>query len=139
MRLIVAISNQFKSLSKIRQEMLFRESVRFFYKFADKSVKPASEVLKVAPYGHDAKLNNKLKAWWEFENFAAFRAEVKKAFKADIPLAERSDWEDWMMREKSEIARLTSEIQSLEGQINALVYELFELTDEEISLLESQN
>ncbi len=91
----------------------------------------------LCPPERDAKLNNKLKSWWEFEDFAAFRAEIKKTFKADIPLADRSDWEDWIARDKAEIARLTAEIKQHEDQINALVYILFELTDDEIKLLEA--
>lgn len=70
-------------------------------------------------------------------DFAAFRAVVKKALKADIPLAERSDWEDWIARDKAEIARLTAEIKANEERINSIVYELFELTDDEIRLLET--
>lgn len=85
----------------------------------------------------EVKLNNKLKNWWEFKDFAAFRAEIKKTFKTDIPLAERSDWEDWLTRDKAEIACLTAEIKQHEDQINKLVYTLFDLTDEEIKLLEA--
>jgi type I restriction-modification system DNA methylase subunit len=91
----------------------------------------------LAPPGSDPKLTTKLKEWWELPDFAAFRAEVKKVLKADIPLAERSAWEDWIARDKAEIARLTAEIKANEAQINAIVYELFELTAEEITLLEN--
>lgn len=85
----------------------------------------------------EPKLTNKLKSWWEFPDFSAFRKEVKKCLKADIPLSERSEWEDWIARDKAEIARLTTEIKANEKQINAIVYELFDLTQNEISLLES--
>lgn len=85
----------------------------------------------------EAKLTNKLKEWWTLPDFAAFRAEVKKIFKADIPLADRSDWEDWINRDRAEIARLTAEISQAEAQINSIVYELFDLTENEIALLES--
>ncbi|KEY03754.1 hypothetical protein [Brucella inopinata] len=70
-------------------------------------------------------------------DFAAFRTEVKKAFKTDIPLADRSDWEDWINRDRAEIARLTAAITQAEAQINRIVYDLFDLTDDEIALLES--
>lgn len=91
----------------------------------------------LAPSGSKVKLSRKLEEWWKFSDFAAFRAEVKKCLKADIPLAERSAWEDWIARDKAEIARLTAEIEAAERQINAIVYELFELTAEEIKLLEA--
>ena len=70
-------------------------------------------------------------------DFAAFRAELKKAFKADIPLAERSDWEDWFTRDRAENARLSAEIAKTEVQIDSIVYGLFGLTPDEIALLES--
>jgi len=94
-------------------------------------------ILDLCPPERAAKLNTKLKNWWEFEEFAKFRAEVKKQFKADIPLNERTDWEDWFARDKSEIARLTGEIANNEADINTIVYKLFDLTEDEITLLEA--
>ena len=41
----------------------------------------------------DGKLNQKLTAWWELD-FPAFRAEIPKVFKRDIPLKDRDDWEE---------------------------------------------
>lgn len=87
--------------------------------------------------GTEPKLTTKLREWWELPDFAAFRAEVKKSLKAEIPLAERSDWEDWIARDKAKISRLTADIETNEGQINSIVYELFDLTQEEIDLLEA--
>jgi hypothetical protein len=91
----------------------------------------------LCPPERDPKLTNKLKEWWTLPDFATFRAEVKKVFKADIPLADRSDWEDWINRDRAEIARLTAEIAQAEAQIDSIVYDLFDLTEDEIALLES--
>ena len=91
----------------------------------------------LCPPSREPKLTRKLKAWWTLPDFAAFRAEVKRAFKADIPLAERSDWEDWITRDRAEIARLTAEIAKAEAEIDSIVYDLFDLTPEEIALLEA--
>ncbi|MEM7069435.1 MAG: DNA methyltransferase [Pseudomonadota bacterium] len=91
----------------------------------------------LAPTDADVKLSNKLKSWWELPDFAAFQKEVKKSLKADIPLAERNDWEDWIAKDKAEIARLTAEIKLNEDRINAIVFKLFDLTPEEIELLEA--
>ena len=62
---------------------------------------------------------------------------MRKAFKADVPLAERSAWEDWIARDRSEIVRLSAEIASAEARIDSIVYQLFELTPDEIALLEA--
>lgn len=91
----------------------------------------------LCPPEREPKLNTKLKEWWTLPDFATFRAEVKKAFKADIPLSERTDWEDWIARDRAEIARLTAEIAQAEAKIDGIVYELFDLTPDEIALLEA--
>ena len=91
----------------------------------------------LCPPGRDPKLTTRLQEWWALPDFAAFRAEVKKVFKVDIPLAERSAWEDWITRDRAEIARLSAEITKAEAQIDRIVYGLFDLTTDEITLLES--
>ena len=69
----------------------------------------------LCPPGRDPKLTTRLQEWWTLPDFAAFRAEVKKVFKADIPLAERSAWEDWITRDRAEITRLSGEIAKAEA------------------------
>lgn len=91
----------------------------------------------LCPPERKPKLSTKLKEWWTLPDFAAFRAEVKKVFKTDIPLSERSAWEDWINRDRAEITRLTAEIAQAEARINSIVYDLFDLTEDEIALLES--
>ena len=97
----------------------------------------ARRIPDLCPPGREPKLTTALEEWWTLPDFAAFRAEVKKAFKADIPLAERSAWEDWIARDRAEIVRLSAEIAAAEARIDGIVYELFELTPDEIALLEA--
>lgn len=85
----------------------------------------------------NAKLTAKLKEWWNLPDFAAFQKEVEKALKARIPLQERNDWENWITASRAEIHALTAEIARLESEINAKVYALFDLTPDEIALLEA--
>jgi hypothetical protein len=89
----------------------------------------------LCPPEREAKLNAKLKNWWQLD-FANFRAEIKKAFKQDIPLSERNEWEHWLNQERAEIAQLSAELAALEKALNEKVYALFELTEEEIRLVE---
>ncbi len=91
----------------------------------------------LAPGGKTAKLSERLKAWWDLPNFAAFHAEVKKALKGDIPLKERNEWESWISQNRVRINALTEEIARIEREINAHVYVLFGLTCDEIALLEA--
>jgi TaqI-like C-terminal specificity domain len=90
----------------------------------------------LCPPEREAKLSTKLQDWWKLADFAAFRAEVKKVFKSEIPLKERSDWEDLFVSGKTEIEKLSAEIKRNEDEINAIVYKLFDLTPDEIALLE---
>ena len=91
----------------------------------------------LCPPGRDPKLSTRLQEWWTLPDFAAFRAEVKKVFKADIPLSDRSAWEDRITRDRAEIARLSAEIAAAEARIDSIVYGLLNLTPGEIALLES--
>ena len=93
-------------------------------------------IADLCPRDRDPKLNTKLNDWWGLENFAAFRDEVKKHYKADIPLSERTQWEELFNKGKTEIERLDAGIARNEAEINAIVYKLFDLTPDEIKLLE---
>ena len=87
--------------------------------------------------GTATKLTERLKAWWDLPDFAAFQAEVKKALKVEIPLKARNEWESWILAERTKIHALTGEIAQIEKEINAKVYALFDLTPSEIELLEA--
>jgi hypothetical protein len=83
------------------------------------------------------KLSTALKEWWTLPDFSAFQREVKKGLKAEIPLRERNEWENWITTSRAEIHALTAEIARLEAEINAKVYVLFDMTQDEIALLEA--
>jgi hypothetical protein len=82
------------------------------------------------------KLTGKLEAFWTLD-FAAFRAEVKKAFKTEIPVKDRDGWEKYLAEKSAEVIALTAQIEAAEREIDAIVYKLFDLTPDEIELLES--
>jgi hypothetical protein len=89
----------------------------------------------LAPPEHQ-KLTSKLEYFWTLD-FAAFRAEVKKAFKTEIPVKDRDGWEKYLAEKSSEVIALTAQIGSAEREIDAIVYKLFDLTPDEIKLLEA--
>jgi type I restriction-modification system DNA methylase subunit len=90
----------------------------------------------LCPSERKPKLTNRLREWWALD-FKAFQAEIKKAFKTDIPLKQRNEWETFLREEGDKVRRLTAEIEKAEREIDRLVYELFDLTPDEITLLES--
>jgi type I restriction-modification system DNA methylase subunit len=90
----------------------------------------------LCPPDRKPKFTERLKEWWKLD-FKSFQAEIKKAFKADIPLKQRNEWENYLREESAKVRRLTAEIEAAERGIDAIVYKLFDLTAEEIALLES--
>ncbi|PZU14965.1 MAG: type I restriction endonuclease subunit M [Citromicrobium sp.] len=93
-------------------------------------------IADLAPDPAPAKLPKALATWWALPDFAAFRREVKKAFRADIPLAERTDWEDWLRDTRAQIEALDARIADFEVSIDAAVCALFELSEDDIALLQ---
>lgn len=91
-------------------------------------------ILDLAPPGR-RKLNGKLRAWHELD-FAAFRAEIKKAFRVEIPLKQRGEWEGYLFENATEVRELGGRITSGEKQIDAIVYRLFDLSPADVALIE---
>lgn len=79
--------------------------------------------------------SRRLEQFWTLD-FAGFRAEIQKSFGADIPVKERNDWEEFHRETSAEVNRLTAEIAETERNIDAAVYALYDLTADEISLIE---
>jgi len=80
-------------------------------------------------------LNQKLTGWWNLD-FFAFRAELQKVFKREIPVKERDDWEEWLAQCRTAHEQHTAEIIRLETELNARVYALFDLAPAEIAVIE---
>jgi hypothetical protein len=81
------------------------------------------------------KLTDKLENFWTLD-FVAFRAEATRAFKTEIPVKDRDGWEHYLSEKSAEVIKLTAEIEAAEREIDAIVYKLFDLTPDEIKLLE---
>ena len=92
-------------------------------------------ILDLAP-PERKKLSRKLEDWWTLD-FAGFRDEVKRVFRADIPVKERGEWESYLAKNTAEVRKLNVEIEKAEREIDAIVYRLFDLTPDEIALLET--
>jgi len=89
-----------------------------------------------ADFGSSKPLSSRLQSWHQL-SFKEFRAEVKRAFKTEIPVRERAEWEAYLTEEAARINALTAQLAQAEAEINRLVYAAFDLTLEEIALLES--
>ena len=53
-----------------------------------------------------------------------------------LSLKKEDEWEDYFNYHKQNCLELYDENKSLESEINKLIYELYELTEEEINIIE---
>ncbi|MGI9526720.1 MAG: Eco57I restriction-modification methylase domain-containing protein [Weeksellaceae bacterium] len=80
------------------------------------------------------KLSKKLEAWHDL-SFAEFVKELKKK-KVKLTLAEEAEWEDYFTAEKAKAETLKTQIDQTDKEIDQMVYKLYDLTEEEIAIVE---
>ena len=80
------------------------------------------------------KPSTKLQHWPDLD-FKGFLGELKKA-KVKLSLSEEAEWMAYFSEQKAKALALQSEITSIDAEIDALVYELYGLTEEEIRIVE---
>ncbi|OQX01975.1 MAG: hypothetical protein BWK73_44255 [Thiothrix lacustris] len=90
----------------------------------------------LCPKDRDPKLSQKLQAWWLLD-FSAFRDEVKKLFKQDIPFDDVDKWSGRFDKDKAVLQDLSYQLAVQEQALNRAVYALFGLDAAEIALLEA--
>ena len=91
--------------------------------------------------GSDNPLNQKAAAWWELALNPLGEA-LKQSFKLKTnPMKSpklADEWEPYLEEKRAEQARLTADLQAAETELNNRVYRLFDLTPEEIQLLQKE-
>lgn len=88
----------------------------------------------LCPLGRSPKMSGRLLRWWALE-FPTFRAELRRALGADIPLRERAEWEAYLAENRRRLCELRDKISATEASLHRLLCELFDLTDSEAKLL----
>lgn len=96
----------------------FSEIVQFMKRLADLGVRNASFLD------------------WPTLNFSGLRARLAKRWKIEIPVRERDEWERYFNARKAEVEALSARIADAEAEINDRVYRLFDLSRDEIALIE---
>jgi REP element-mobilizing transposase RayT len=113
---------------KINQEPQFRDKSNAFIKFLSNSYKLE-------------KLPGKLEKWYELE-FVDFIKELNKAIKGvkGTPLTKKDEfeWMDLFEENKKKALELKAEIDRTDKEIDNMVYELYELSEEEIKIVEGE-
>jgi len=83
------------------------------------------------------KLSKNLQNWYELK-FKDFLLELKK-IKIQLRLSEEAEWMQYFNEQKRIANGLQTEIKQTNQQIDQLVYQLYELTPEEIKIVEGQH
>ena len=81
-------------------------------------------------------INKKLEAWSEL-TFGELKKELEKQ-KNVLPLKQQMEWQQLFEEEKAVMQQLSADIKSTDQAIDKLVYALYELTAEEIQIIENQ-
>ncbi len=81
------------------------------------------------------KISRKLEKWYEFDK-SVFLQELEKQ-KVEIPMRKQKDFFEFFTEEQESVKTLSFQIQSLENEIDSLVFEIYGLTEEEIKIVEN--
>jgi type I restriction-modification system DNA methylase subunit len=79
-------------------------------------------------------LPGKLQNWYLL-SYKEFIAELGKK-KVKLTLAQEAEWEDYFNTEKGKALEIKKQIEDTDREIDRMVYELYELTEEEIKIVE---
>jgi hypothetical protein len=80
------------------------------------------------------KLPKKLEEWYLL-SYSDFIKELGKK-KIKLSLAEEAEWEEYFNAESKKALSLKSQIDATDKEIDQLVYKLYDLTEEEIKIVE---
>jgi hypothetical protein len=81
------------------------------------------------------KLSRKLQSWHEL-SFKQFLKELKKK-KVKLSLEEEAEWMDYFNEQKGKAGELKTQINQTDREIDAMVYELYGLNEQEIKVVEA--
>jgi len=80
-------------------------------------------------------LPKKLQDWYKLP-YAEFIKELGKK-KVKLSLSEEAEWEDYFMQESKKVLELKATIDATDKAIDAMVYELYGLSEEEVEIVEN--
>ncbi|WP_201548963.1 Eco57I restriction-modification methylase domain-containing protein [Psychrobacter fjordensis] len=81
------------------------------------------------------KLSKKLESWHEL-TYAEFIKELGKK-KIKMSLGDEAEWEEYFLAEKTKAQQFIAEIERTDREIDQMVYQLYDLTDDEIAIIEA--
>ena len=128
-------ANLMLSLNKELQEQSQKFQRTLEREFFDKGFKPLAKN-EVKPLANPANsLPKKLQDWYLL-SYGDFIKELEKK-KVKLSLSQKAEWEDYFLQESKKALELKNNIDTTDKEIDAMVYELYGLTEEEISIVEN--
>ena len=79
-------------------------------------------------------INNKLQNWYSLAATDFFKELSKQKIK--LPLTEHQEWLQYFEQQKTNANNIQQTIQQTDKEIDAMVYQLYGLTEEEIAIVE---
>ena len=79
-------------------------------------------------------LPGKLQNWYML-TYKEFLAELGKK-KVKLTLAQEAEWEEYFNAERDKALHVKKQIEEADTEIDRMVYELYELTEEEVGIVE---
>lgn len=119
-------AEQMLSLNKELQEQSQKFQRTLEREFFDKGFKPLANTANSLP--------KKLQDWYLL-SFGDFIKELEKK-KVKLSLSQKAEWEDYFLQESKKALVLKTNIDTTDKEIDAMVYELYGLNEEEISIIE---
>ncbi len=83
---------------------------------------------------NELKITNKLEDWYNL-NFNEFSKELEKQ-KIKLSLSQQAEWLDYFENEKAKAQEIKTIINKTDKEIDAMVYQLYQLTEDEIKIVE---
>lgn len=80
-------------------------------------------------------LPKKLEDWYKL-SFSEFIKELNKK-KVKLSLSQEAEWEDFFMEESKKVLDIKANIDVTDKVIDKMVYELYQLSEEEIAIVEN--
>jgi hypothetical protein len=121
---------------KLAREDFFKEKIEQISQLNSGFKNAVSKMLTLVQFEFGLnEYSNSLKSWYNL-TFAEFLLELKKK-KIELTVNQKSEWLDFYESEKSKVVLIKSQIIQTDLEIDRLVFELYDLTEEEIQIVEN--
>jgi len=127
----------FKEISELQQQPFIEKAEQML--FLNKELKETSQKFQRALEREFAmeSLPKKLQDWYLL-SYGEFIKELEKK-KVKLSLSQKAEWEDYFLQESKKALALKTDIDTTDKEIDAMVYELYGLSVEEIGIVEKIN